>query len=95
MYDAWAAFSDAATPFFLGNTLGEYTAPFEGITAPTEIESAREEAISYACFRLLTHRFKNAPSSVELAYDYEDLMFELGYDPTYTSTDYTLSLIHI
>lgn len=89
MYDAWAAFSDAATPFFLGNTLGEYTAPFEGITAPTEIESAREEAISYACFRLLTHRFKNAPSSVELAYDYEDLMFELGYDPTYTSTDYT------
>ena len=90
MFDAWAVYSDEAQPFFLGNTLGDYTVPFEGIMIPDDnIESARKEALSYACFRLLSHRFKNAPGSIELRYNYEDLMIELGYNPFFSSTDYS------
>ena len=89
MYDSWAVFSDKAVPFFLGNTLGEYNVPFEGINTSKTIKLAREEALSYACFRLLSHRFKNAPGSIELLYDYEDLMNKLGYDTSFTSNDYS------
>ena len=89
MYDAWAVYSDEAVPFFLGNTIGEFSVNFEGVNTSKTQDFARREAISYACFRLLSHRFKNAPGSIELSYDYEDLMNELGYDTSIKSTDYS------
>ena len=52
MYDVWAVYDDHAQTFFLGKTLGGYQNQFEGISIPTNLEAARDEAISYACYRL-------------------------------------------
>ncbi len=89
MYDAWAAFDDEAETYFLGKTVSGYTCNFSGIPAPADIQIARETAISYAAYRLLSHRFAgsfNAPITLER---FDELMVELGYDPAFTSTDYS------
>ena len=46
MWDAWAAYDPQATGFFLD----------ESATA-VDVQAAREEAISYAAYRVLNHRF--------------------------------------
>lgn len=89
MYDAWAVYEDEAQPFFLGNTLGNYTCNFDGITAATNIEDAQKEAISFATVRLLNHRFQNSPNALYLRGLCSDLFLELGYDESFTSTDYS------
>ncbi len=90
MYDAWTVYDAEAKPFFLGNTLGNYTCSFDGISIPEDIESARQEAISYASYRLLNHRFKNSPGALVMLNAYKRFMEEeLGYDINYTSSDYS------
>jgi len=61
MYDAWAAYDDEAKPYLLGNTINGYTCDFDGVPVPADINAAREEAMSFAIFRLLVHRFDNSP----------------------------------
>jgi hypothetical protein len=89
MYDAWAAYDDVANTYLLGNTVhGFEGCPFEGVPAPADVEAARKEAISYAAYRLLTHRFVNSPGKdVSQAY-FDSLISALGYDSGLTSTDY-------
>ena len=88
MYDAWAAYDPAARPFLLGHTVGGYTCAFDGFSAPSDVEQARQEAISYAAYRLLSHRFQASPG-VELSQDrFDRQLARLGYDPAMTSTDY-------
>ncbi|NNE08279.1 MAG: T9SS type A sorting domain-containing protein [Gemmatimonadetes bacterium] len=89
MYDAWAAYDNIAETYFLGRTLGGYTTPFTGVPAPGNLQAAREEAISYAVFRLLKHRFVNSPGAFEALGRFDSLFVALGYDTTFTSTDYT------
>ncbi len=88
-YDAWAAFDATATPYLLGKTVGGFTCPFNGIATPANVQATREEAISYAVYRLLTHRFENSPNSVAAQARFDALMSALGYDPAFTSTDYS------
>ena len=59
MYDLWAVHDDTAQTYFLGKTVDGYTVPFNGFTPNGDIESAREESISYAMYRLLRHRFSD------------------------------------
>ncbi len=89
MYDAWAAYDNTAESFFLGKTVGGFTSSFAGISAPANVHAAREEAISYAAYRLLTHRFQNSPGAMQSLAGFDSLMSELGYDPSFTSTDYS------
>lgn len=89
MYDAWAAFTPAAQTYFLGNTVGDYTCPFNGITLSGNRREAQEEAISYAAFRILKHRFKNSPRLTPTYAYIDSLMLHLGYDTNFTSTDYS------
>lgn len=89
MYDAWAAYTPAADNFFLGDTVGDFYCPFNGITAPANVKAAQEEAMSYAMYRLLKHRFSNSPGSADIN-NYVDSLFNyLGYDPTVVSVQYT------
>jgi len=88
MYDCWAAYDTISAPYFLGNTVGDYTLNFNGIDLPEDIEAAREEAISYAAYRLLRHRFQFSPGADESLALFDDLMIELGYDIVYANTDY-------
>jgi hypothetical protein len=50
--------------------------------------AAQEEAMSYAVYRLLTHRFGNSPGVVETQQRLDNMMVSLGYDRNQTSTDY-------
>lgn len=88
MYDAWAAYDDVAEPFLLGKTVGRFSAPFNGITKPANLQAARNEAISYAMYRLLKHRFQRSPGAAASLAEFNALMSALGYETTFTSTDY-------
>jgi len=89
MYDAWAAYSDTATPHLLGQTLWGVTCDFAGIPSPANIETARAEAISYATYRLLAHRFLNSPGALDTLPMFDSLMVAQGYEVSITTTDYT------
>ncbi|MCB9350881.1 MAG: hypothetical protein H6573_25745 [Lewinellaceae bacterium] len=89
MYDAWAVYDEEAETYFLGKTVGGFTCPFENIPPPDDIQAAREEAISYAAYRLLHHRFLNSPGAATTLAEFDDLFIQLGYDPLFTSTNYT------
>ncbi len=88
MYDAWAVYDDEAETFFLGKSVGGYECPFTTVPAPADIEAAREEAISYAAFRLLSHRFAESPGAFLTLNSLRTHFADLGYDELITSTDY-------
>ena len=92
MYDAWAAYDDVAETVLLGNTLGGYTAEFDGVPENIlpflDIPSARREAASYAAYRVLTHRYESSPGVVTAQARFDSLFTALGYDPSTTSNNY-------
>ena len=88
MYDAWAAYDDLSNPFFLGSKLGNYECPLADLAMPDDVELARKEAISYASFNLLSHRFSDSPNADAVYASYENLMHEMGFDTEYKSVDY-------
>lgn len=90
MYDAWALFDEEAEPFLLGNTVGTYTNDFSGFTTTIPLVEARQQAISYAMYRLMFHRFSGSPdAAATLTAVHNYFTVTLGYDHNVTSTDYT------
>lgn len=88
MYDAWAAYDDRAKPFLLGNRVAGFECAFEGVGAPANLEAAREEAISYATYRLLRHRFERSPGASSSIPEMDALFAKLGHDADFNSVDY-------
>lgn len=88
MYDAWAAYDDMADTYLLGRTVGNYTCGFFGVSAPPDIDTARRQAVSYAAYRLLSHRFQRSPHALSTQARFDALFAELGYDASFISTDY-------
>jgi hypothetical protein len=95
MYDAWAAYDDVARPYMLGRTVGGYYTPFEcfpGVDS-TELNAARDLAISHAAYTYLMDRYTN-PAEVPVSngpflIDYiYDAFVALGYNPNNAGTDY-------
>lgn len=89
MYDAWAVFDERSRPFFLGRQVGDYTFEFKGFSTGVPVVEAREEAISYAAYRLIKHRFRNSPGRETIFRSVDSLMEVLGYDQNYTQVDYS------
>lgn len=89
MYDAWAVYDEIATPYFLGNSIGGFEIPFSGIQSSGFVEDDRNEAISYASYRLLKHRFEFSPGATKSDPLFDSLMVHLEYDPLFTSIDYS------
>ncbi len=89
MYDAWAIFDSTAETVFLGKNFGGYECAYEGIQPPTNREEAVHEIISYASFRLLTHRFMNSPNAITTLESFTLLFESYGYDDEFVSTDYS------
>ncbi|NND88856.1 MAG: hypothetical protein HKM28_06385, partial [Flavobacteriaceae bacterium] len=69
MYDIWTVFDDRSEAFFLGKQWGNYINDFRGFETTETKEAAIDEAISYAVYRLILHRFSEAPgySDIQLA----------------------------
>lgn len=88
MWDAWAVMDASACPAFLGQEYDGFVAEFGGFTPATTTEEARNEAIAFGMYRLLSHRFANAPQASSLFQGYDQHMTTLGYDLDFTSTDY-------
>jgi hypothetical protein len=90
MYDVWAIFSPGDSTYLLGNTVHDFTSPFDGFPQDAlVVEDARAKAISYAMYRLINHRFKQSPGYPDVQVIIDSLFIqELGYDTAFTSTDY-------
>lgn len=80
MWDAWAAYDANA----VGYLYKEKLTPPE---TEEELRSAREEAISYACYRLLRSRFQNSPGAVVSLAEFDTRMQAQGYDIEVTTTE--------
>lgn len=78
MWDAWAAYDPSARGYMV-----------DTYRHADDITAAREEAIAYAAYRLLVHRFQSAPfAEVSLA-AFDARMEALGFDPAVTTVDGT------
>jgi len=89
LYDGWAVYDTVAETYLLGKTVGNYTCPFTGVPVPADIKAAREEAMSFAAFRVLSARFVNSPNAFAAFTRFRDLMIALGYDYNNNDIDYT------
>lgn len=88
MYDAWAIYSGKAETYFLGKTVQGFACPFSGTPPPENIQAAQKEAISFAMYRLLRHRFAGSPGEERLFEEMDFLMDSLGYNRLNTVTNY-------
>ncbi len=75
MWDAWAAYDTVADTYL----------HHERAFAPTP-QFAREKAISYAAYRILSNRFATSPGHVASQANFDALMASLGYDINITTT---------
>ena len=89
MYDAWAIYDTIAQPFLLGKTVDGFFCPLDTVIPPDDIRAAQDEAISYAAYRLLSHRFEQSPGADESQLRFDFLLDIQGYDKDFVSTDYS------
>lgn len=73
MWDAWAAYDDDAHTYLHHET-----------ATAVDVTAAREEAISFAAYRILSHRFATSPGAVGSLASFDAKMAALGYDETNT-----------
>jgi len=76
MYDAWAAYDQVGVGYLY----------HEKPTA-ADVTSARNEAISYAAYRLLKERYAYSANATNTLGALDALMFSLGYDTNNVSTN--------
>lgn len=88
LYDTWAAYDKEADTYLLGKTVGSFTCPCKKVPVPKDIEAAREEAMSFAAYRLLTARYSHSPNSGGAVARFQDIMKKHGYDTGDHSSDY-------
>ncbi|MCB9081431.1 MAG: CRTAC1 family protein [Lewinellaceae bacterium] len=89
MYDAWAIYDQQAQTFLIGKEVGGFQSTFAGFEANEPLQTARNKTISYAAYRLLSHRFAKSPGRANSLAIFDLLMAELGYDTQFTATDYS------
>ncbi len=89
MYDAFAAYDEINEPYFLGKTVNGFTCPFDGVPIVGKIDEARKTAMSYAVYRLIRHRFQDAPFAEEIFFNTDLVFSAFGYDNDYVDTDYS------
>ena len=75
MYDAWATFDSVAQGHFYTEKQS-----VDGL----DRSAARDEAISYAAYRVLSQRYALAEDPVASQLLFDDLMADLGYDTGFT-----------
>ena len=76
MYDAWAAYDTNAVGFIYH---GKHTA--------ADVAAARNEAISYAVYRMMVERLAYSRTATNQMARNPDFMTAMGYDPNNTSRD--------
>ena len=77
MYDAWAAYDTVANQVM-----------HQERSVAADIEAARREAISFAAYNIIKHRFVSGPAGIGPGRDHTEIaitlkMLDLGYDSAY------------
>ena len=75
LYDSWSAYDTSALGYFHREKL-----------SAADVKAAREEAMSYAAYRILSRRFANSPGATPSLASFDAKMTELGYDLNFVST---------
>ena len=75
MWDAWAAYDPVASGYIVNEK-----------SHATDVAAARNEAISYAAYRVLTARFIKAVGAAESLSEFDDVMDSLCYPLDVTTT---------
>jgi hypothetical protein len=78
MWDAWAAYDPVASGYFVKEKL-----------SASDVNAARNEAMSYAAYRVLTSRFISSTGGEQSLSQFDDLMDALCYPLDARSTDGT------
>jgi hypothetical protein len=78
MWDAWAAYDTTASGYLFKEKLH---------ADPCDVRAARNEAISYAAYRVLSARFVKAVGADKSLSQFADLMDELSYPTAMTDTE--------
>lgn len=77
MYDAWAAFSASDSAFLHAESFD---------ASGLDLDAARRTAVSYACYRLLSHRFERSPGHEASQAVFDAVMSALGLDIGFEDT---------
>jgi len=90
MYDAWAVYdtTGVAETYFLGKNVDGVSCVLLDFPLPEDIEAAREEAMSFAVYRLMLHRFAGAPGFNVIRSWLINYLGSKGYDLDNDSTNY-------
>ncbi|MFT4968769.1 MAG: hypothetical protein ACI9O4_000502 [Chitinophagales bacterium] len=88
MHDAWAAYNGESSFYFLGQNHGGLLIDFEGVPKESDTLAAQHEAICYAVFRIMDHRFQNSPGASNTIPRINAFMDSLNYNRAFTSVDY-------
>lgn len=76
MYDAWAAYDPSVTGYYANDA-----------HSAADIEAAREEAISYAAYRVLEHRYIDAAGGSDSIPEFDALMESMCYPIEVVTTE--------
>ncbi len=82
MWDAWAAYDPDAVGVFV-----EEKVPVDAGTPVDEVAAAREEAMSYAAYRILVERYLPSPDAETAVTSLDELMADLCYDVEVTTVE--------
>jgi hypothetical protein len=75
MWDAWAAYDPVAAGYLVDEK-----------PAADDVEAARDEAISYAAYRVLEHRYMDSVGAADSIIEFDRLMRDLCYPIEVTTT---------
>ncbi|NND73040.1 MAG: T9SS type A sorting domain-containing protein [Rhodothermales bacterium] len=88
MYDAWSAYDGTALPYMLGHSQYGIDCAYSYPDLSGSSAADVDETVSYAAYRVLSHRFENSPGSATSLANFDALMGTMGYDVNFTSDDY-------
>lgn len=89
LFDVWAIYNDESRPYLIGNSINNFQSELLEFTPlEDDKETSLKKAMSYAAYRLLTHRFRSSPGGEESLERFNLIMDQLGYDTSFTSLDY-------
>ena len=89
MYDIWAIYDEIANPYLIGNTVNDFVSELEEFSTNENFQESLNQAISYAMYRIISHRYQNSPGVNSTMTLVDMVMEKLGYDTSYSSFDYT------
>ncbi|MFK7776465.1 MAG: DUF6851 domain-containing protein [Saprospiraceae bacterium] len=90
MYDSWAIFDEEADTYLIGRETENFKSSFDfDELGFLRINKDLDQTISFAIYRIILHRYQNAPKFGETKILIDAFMSARGYDILLTDFDYT------